>query len=91
MKKDKVEKRTKLSKTAIAVMVVVCVLIIAASFVFGGKTFSDFRNAYFGGNAEVADPTIKVGVYECLSGEYKQYGRDEAAGSYYTGGPLQSS
>ena len=80
MKKDKVEKRTKLSKTAIAVMVVLCVLIIAASIVFGGKTFSDFKNAYFGGNAEVADPTIKVGVYECLSGEYKQYGKDEAAG-----------
>ncbi len=80
MKKDKVEKRTKLSKTAIAVMVVVCVLIIAASFLFGGKTFTNFRNAFFGGDEVVSDPTIKVGVYECLSGAYKQYGKEEAAG-----------
>ena len=80
MKKDKVKKRTKLSTTAIAVMVVVCVLIIASSFLFGAKTFTNFRNAFFGGDAVVSDPTIKVGVYECLSGEYKQYGKDEAAG-----------
>ena len=80
MKKNTVEKRTKLSKTAIAAMVVVCVLIIAASFLFGAKTFTNFRNAYFGGDAVVNDPVIKVGVYECLSGEYKQYGKDEAAG-----------
>lgn len=80
MKNNTVEKRTKLSKTAIAVMVVLCVIIIAASFVFGGKTYSDFKNAYFGGSAEVIDPTIKIGVYECLSGAYKQYGKDEAAG-----------
>ena len=75
MKKDKVNKRTKLSTTAIAVMVVICVLIIASSFLFGAKTFTNFRNAFFGGDAVVSDPTIKVGVYECLSGEYNSMAR----------------
>ena len=51
MKKDKVKKRTKLSMTAIAVMVVICVLIIASSFLFGAKTFTNFRNAFFGVSA----------------------------------------
>ena len=80
MKKKTGEKRTALSKTAIAVLVVLFVLIIAVSFLTGGKTFNDFKNAYFGTITEVKEPTIKVGIYECLSGEFKQYGKEEAAG-----------
>ena len=81
MKKDTAKKRNRISKTGIAALVVLCILIVAASFISGGKTFTDFRNAWFGtNNQEVKDPTIKVGIYECLSGEFKQYGKEEAAG-----------
>lgn len=80
MKKNTVEKRNTLSKTGIALFVLLFVGIIVLNFLTGGKTFSDFKNAYLGGVAEVKDPTIKVGIYECLSGEFKQFGREEAAG-----------
>ncbi len=81
MKKDTGENRNKLSRTGIIVFTVLFIVIVAASFFTGGKTFTDFRNAWFGGNdQEAEDPVIKVGIYECLSGEYKQFGKDEAAG-----------
>lgn len=81
MKKSTEENRNKLNKTEIIIFVLLFIVIVAISFLTGSKTFTDFRNAYFGGNAqEVKDPTIKVGIYECLSGEFKQYGKEEAAG-----------
>ena len=78
-KNNKTEKKT-VSLRAVILMAVLIVAIVAGSMLTGNTTYTNFRNAFMGNGPEVKDPTIKIGVYEPLSGAYKQYGKDEAAG-----------
>lgn len=80
MKKIKSDKKHKVSMHAVIFMTVLVIAIVAGSMLTGNTTYSNFRNAFLGGSTETAAPTIKIGVYEPLSGAYKQYGKDEAAG-----------
>ena len=80
MNKNDTEKKHILSTSAVVLMLVLT-LIIGVGFYFSGNTtYQNFKNAFLGGDPEVQEATIKIGVYECLSGEYKQYGKEEAAG-----------
>ena len=59
----------------------VLILCMACGFTLSGcTTYDNFKIAYLGGSPEVQEPTIKIGVYEPLSGAYKQYGTDESKG-----------
>ena len=80
MNKDIAEKKNRQRKTGIILLVLFFIVIVTLSFLTGAKTFTDFSNAFLGSNQEVKAPTIKVGIYECLSGEFKQFGKEEAAG-----------
>lgn len=64
-------------RQAAAVMLIICLVV---SFATGCTTYDNFKNAFLGGSPEVKEPTIKIGVYEPLSGAYKKYGKEEAAG-----------
>lgn len=51
----------------------------------GCTTFNNFKNAFFSddsaiSNVEESEKTIKIGVYEPLSGQYKTQGNDEKIG-----------
>ena len=59
---------------------VIMVLVMVVTAMTACTTYDNFKNSFLGGNPEVKAPTIKIGVYEPLSGAYKQYGKDEAAG-----------
>ena len=61
-------------------MAILVVAIVAGSVLSGNTTFTNFENSFLGGDPEVKAATIKIGVYEPISGAYKQYGKDEAAG-----------
>ena len=56
------------------------VLIIAFTMMTGCTTYDNFKNAFLGGDPQIKEPTIKIGVYEPMTGAYKQFGKDEAAG-----------
>ncbi|MBO5994022.1 MAG: ABC transporter substrate-binding protein [Firmicutes bacterium] len=59
----------------------VLILCMVCGFTLSGcTTYDNFKIAFLGGSPEVQEPTIKIGVYEPLSGAYKQYGKDEAIG-----------
>lgn len=57
------------------------VLVIAMSAgMTGCTTFNNFKNAFFSDGQVAAERTIKIGIYEPLSGQYKSQGKDEVAG-----------
>ena len=62
------------------ILVFVMFAIIGGCILVQSNTYNNFRNNFFTGDEEAAAPTIKIGVYEPLSGAYKQYGREEARG-----------
>ncbi|MBR6473301.1 MAG: ABC transporter substrate-binding protein [Firmicutes bacterium] len=62
----------------IALGLVVCLLCVF--FMTGCTTYDNFKVAFLGGDPEVKEATIKIGVYEPMSGGYKQFGKDETAG-----------
>ena len=74
-------KKTDKNKNSIKRSIVyILILVLLFTMMTGCTTYDNFKNSFLGGNPEVKDPTIKIGVYEPLSGAYKQYGKDEAAG-----------
>ena len=61
--------------------VVSLLLIISVVLVFSGcTTFNNFKYAFFGGSEEKVDETIKIGVYEPMTGKYSKQGKEEIAG-----------
>ncbi len=62
--------------------VVLC-LVLVLSLLTGCTTFNNFKNAFFAKNPVSDDATaktIKIGVYEPLTGEYKTQGEEEKLG-----------
>lgn len=62
--------------------VIIC-LLLTLSLVTGCTTFNNFKNAFFsdGSSEKVAkERTIKIGVYEPLTGQYKTQGSEERIG-----------
>ena len=69
------------SKAGFRMICLVLILCMVCGFTLSGcTTYDNFKIAYLGGSPEVQEPTIKIGVYEPLSGAYKQYGTDESVG-----------
>ena len=63
-------------------IMIVCVLLMAV-MATGCTTFNNFKNAFFSDSSTetvAADGTIRIGVYEPLSGEYRQQGNEERIG-----------
>lgn len=61
---------------------VIC-LVLSVSLLAGCTTFNNFKNAFFGAGSEDAAPserTIKIGVFEPLTGENKEQGNLELMG-----------
>lgn len=61
---------------------VIC-LVLSVSLLAGCTTFNNFKNAFFGADSEDAAPserTIKIGVFEPLTGENKEQGNLELMG-----------
>lgn len=66
------------------ISVVLC-LVLIVSMLTGCTTFNNFKNAFFSDdsgttNVEKSDKTIKIGVYEPLSGAYRSAGNEEKLG-----------
>lgn len=66
------------------ISVVICLMLIV-SMMTGCTTFNNFKNAFFSDdsgktNNENSEKTIKIGVYEPLSGAYKSAGNEEKLG-----------
>lgn len=62
--------------------VVIC-LLLTLSLVTGCTTFNNFKNAFFSDNSTdtgAEERTIKIGVYEPLTGQYKAQGNEERIG-----------
>ena len=62
--------------------VVIC-LLLTLSLVTGCTTFNNFKNAFFSDNSAdngAEERTIKIGVYEPLTGQYKAQGNEERIG-----------
>ncbi len=64
--------------------VIIC-LILIMSLMTGCTTFNNFKNAFFSDNSaitnvEQSERTIKIGVYQPLTGEYKDKGNEEKIG-----------
>lgn len=58
-------------------------LLLSVGLLTGCTTFNNFKNAFFSGNNKNTEPeerTIKIGVFEPLSGENKQQGNMELMG-----------
>ena len=56
-------------------------LIISTTLVFSGcTTFNNFKYAFFVGEGSNKEATIKIGVYEPMSGEYSKQGKEEIIG-----------
>lgn len=61
--------------------VVSLMLILSTTLALSGcTTFNNFKYAFFGGNSTNKETTIKIGVYEPMSGEYSKQGKEEIAG-----------
>lgn len=51
------------------------------AIVFSGcTTLNNFKYAFFGGSEAKVDETIKIGVYEPMTGQYSKQGKEEIAG-----------
>lgn len=61
----------------IIALALVLVVAVAAS---GCTTYDNFKHAFLEENTGETAPTIKIGVFECLTGQYKSFGKEEAAG-----------
>ena len=64
--------------------VIIC-LVLIMSLLTGCTTFNNFRNAFFSDtstitNVDESERTIKIGVYEPLTGPYKTQGNEEKIG-----------
>lgn len=46
----------------------------------GCTTFNNFKNAFFSDGKTETQRTIKIGIYEPMSGQYKEQGKEEIAG-----------
>ena len=46
----------------------------------GCTTFNNFKNAFFSDGKTASERTIKIGIYEPMSGQYKEQGKEEIAG-----------
>lgn len=58
-------------------------LTLAASLVMGLSgctTYNNFKNAFFSDGKVAAERTIKIGIYEPMTGQYKEQGKAEIAG-----------
>ncbi|MBQ6900854.1 MAG: ABC transporter substrate-binding protein [Firmicutes bacterium] len=62
--------------------IVTCLVLIAAMLtgLTGCTTFNNFKNAFFSENQIAKEKTIKIGIYEPLSGENKAQGKEEIMG-----------
>ena len=57
--------------------------VLAASLVMGLSgctTYNNFKNAFFSDGQAASERTIKIGIYEPMTGQYKEQGKEEAAG-----------
>lgn len=61
-------------------LITVICLILMVSMMTGCTTFNNFKNAFFGGNVLQNEDTIKIGVFEPLSGKNKEQGNLELMG-----------
>ena len=64
------------------IIAVVC-LVLSICMMTGCTTFNNFKNAFFGSDgadAVAKDRTIKIGVFEPLSGQNKEQGNLELMG-----------
>lgn len=62
--------------------IIIC-LVLAVCMTTGCTTFNNFKNAFFSDqNADTVakERTIKIGVYESLSGKYREQGNEEKIG-----------
>lgn len=62
--------------------IIIC-LMLAVCMTTGCTTFNNFKNAFFSDNkadSVAKERTIKIGIYEPLSGEYKEQGNQEKIG-----------
>ena len=83
MNKSKQERKLNNSISNISIsrfIAVILIVVMTFTMLTGCTTYDNFKNTFLGGDPEVKAPTIKIGVYEPLSGAYKQYGKDEATG-----------
>ena len=58
-------------------------LALAASMVMGLSgctTYNNFKNAFFSDGKVATERTIKIGIYEPVTGQYKEQGKAEIAG-----------
>ena len=58
-------------------------LTLAASLVMGLSgctTYNNFKNAFFSDGPVASERTIKIGIYEPMTGQYKEQGKAEIAG-----------
>lgn len=62
--------------------IVICLVLTAAMLtgLTGCTTFNNFKNAFFSENQIAKEKTIKIGIYEPLTGENKTQGKEEIMG-----------
>ena len=63
-------------KKTIAILVGVAML----ASLSGCTTYDNFKNAFFNGNQEAQERTIKIGIFEPITGENKTEGNEEVEG-----------
>ena len=68
-----------MTKTVKRVMCLVLVLSMVTGLT-GCTTFNNFKNAFFSENQIAKEKTIKIGIYEPLTGEDKTQGKEEVMG-----------
>lgn len=61
------------------IIAMILVIVLAANLV-GCTTYENFKHAFLEEDRGEEKPTIKIGVFECLTGQYKSFGKEEAAG-----------
>ena len=61
---------------------VLCLVLIAALLagLSGCTTFNNFKNAFFSDANVATERTIKIGIYEPLTGENRAQGKEEVMG-----------
>ncbi|MBR5740780.1 MAG: ABC transporter substrate-binding protein [Firmicutes bacterium] len=79
MAKNRLQTNNK-TLTKVISAVVVLGLIAVVFFATGATTFKNFRNSIVKPNQIVETDSIKIGIFEPLSGTDSKYGQDEAAG-----------
>lgn len=63
--------------------IIMCLVMVICITTTGCTTFNNFKNAFFSkdnGTVEAKERTIKIGVYEPLTGVYKAHGDEEKIG-----------